>query len=121
MKIIIKATNMELTPAIHDYVEKKIGRLERFLTEGEGEARVYVEVGKTSRHHHSGDVFRAEVQLSHGPLSARIEKFDADLYAAIDMASDELIQEATKKKDKRETIVRRGHRRLKNLLRRFGR
>lgn len=121
MQIIIKATNMELTPAIHDYVEKKVGRLKRFLTEGEGEAMVYIEVGKTSRHHHTGDVFRAEIQLSHGPLSTRIEKFDADLYAAIDIASDELIQEATKKKNKQETIIRRSGRSVKNLIRRFGR
>lgn len=121
MKIIIKATNIELTPAIRDYVEKKVGRLARFLTEKEGEAMVNVEVGKTSHHHHSGDVFMAEMQLTHGSLSTRIEKFDADLYAAIDVASDELIQETTKKKNKQETIIRRSGRGIKNLLRRFGR
>lgn len=121
MQIIIKATNIELTSAIREHVEKKVGRLGRFLTEGAGEALVHVEVGKPSHHHQSGEVFRAEMQLTHGPLSNRVEIFNADLYVAIDSASDDLIREATQKKDKRETLVRRGARRVKNIIRRFGR
>jgi len=121
MNINIKATNTELTPAIRDYVEKKVTSLEKFISKYGENAQVQVEVGKTTHHHNKGDVFRAEmnVSLAGNAYQFRAEAETIDLYAAIDMAKDELERELSRFKGKRESLYRRGAKTLKNLMKRF--
>jgi putative sigma-54 modulation protein len=121
MNITIKGTNIELTPAIRDYVEKKVGNLEKFISKHGDNALVEVEVGKTTQHHQKGDIFRAEINLS---LAGNAYQFRADaettdLYAAIDLAHDEMEVELNRFKGKRESRYRRGAKTLKNLIKRF--
>jgi len=100
MKINIKGTNMELTEAIKDYVEEKIGSLDKFY-DNILEARV--DVGKTTNHHQKGDVFRAEVNLEvpqKGVL--RAEATREDLYMAINQVKDELQRQIKKFKEKQK-------------------
>lgn len=101
MQINIKSTLIPLTPAIESYVHKKIGALEKFLKQfkpASVEARV--EVGKTTEHHHKGDVFRAEVNLHIPKQLLRAEYEAGDLYAAIDLVHDELKRQIINRKDK---------------------
>jgi putative sigma-54 modulation protein len=116
MNIAIKGTGMELTSAIRDYIEKKVGKVARLNRENDFCA---IEVGKTTAHHHSGEVFRAEIQLMHDGKDIRVEEISTDLYAAIDLASDALFREVTSAKGKDEALFRRGARRLKGAVRRF--
>lgn len=98
MKIDIKGTNMELTEAIKDYVNEKIGSLEKFF-DNIVEARV--EVGKTSNHHQKGDIFRAEVNLDvPEKYVLRAEATREDLYMAINQVKDELQRQVKKYKEK---------------------
>ncbi|MBN1325393.1 ribosome-associated translation inhibitor RaiA [Candidatus Falkowbacteria bacterium] len=97
MKIDIKGTNMELTEAIKDYVNEKIGGLERFF-DNIIEARV--DVGKTSNHHQKGDVFRAEVNLQVPNTILRAEAEREDLYMAINEVKDEIQRQLKKYKEK---------------------
>ncbi len=122
MNINIKATNMDLTSAIRDYVENKIGNLEKFISKYGDNAQVQVEVGKTTQHHQKGDVFRTEINISLAGNSYqfRAESETDDLYASIDLAKDELERELVSFKGKREAIYRRGAKTLKSLLKRFG-
>ena len=39
MKINIKATNLDLTPAIHEYIEEKSVPLDRFLKDSKSKAK----------------------------------------------------------------------------------
>jgi len=126
MNINIKATNMELTPAISDFITKKLEGLEKFIhgdncdTCASSEIRVFVEVGMTSKHHQTGEIYRAELQLDFpiagGKGSARAESESGDLYAAIDEAKDLLKEELLKTKDKKESLVRRGARKIKSMF-----
>ncbi len=101
MKITIKTTNVELTPAIQSYVETKVGSVERLLTpESAAQIDANVEVGKPSQHHHSGPIFTAEVNFHMGGILMRASAEDADLYAAIDKIKDELHMQIVKFKDK---------------------
>lgn len=102
MKITIKATNIELTSALRSHIEEKIGSLQHFIEkyELEGEREVFVEVGRTSAHHHKGDVFRAEVTLELPGAGLRAEETNADLYAAVLRAKDVLKIEIQKYKDR---------------------
>lgn len=90
MQIDVYAKNIELTPAIRSFVEEKIGSLVRFLEGRSENLQARVEVGKPSRHHKSGQVFYAEVNLKVGGKLFRASEEHLDLYVAIDRVRDEL-------------------------------
>ncbi len=116
MNITTKATNIEITPAIADYIEKKFSAFDKFVQSDMASSRCDVEVGKTTRHHRSGDVFRAEVNLHiDGKSFYAVSELD-DLYAAIDVVKDEIIRQVTSQKEKTNTLYRRGALHVKNIL-----
>ena len=101
MNIIIKTTNIELSPFIREFIEKKIGSLTKFLkhaTPGLIEARI--EIGKPSRHHKSGAVFYAEANLVLPGKLLRAEANHMDLKYAINKIRDELEKQIEKYKNK---------------------
>jgi putative sigma-54 modulation protein len=98
MQIDIKGTNMELTQAIKDYVNDKIGGLEKFFDQIL-EARV--EVGLTTKHHQKGNIFRAEANLEVPQKHIiRAEAEKEDLYMAINEVKEELQIQLKKYKEK---------------------
>lgn len=114
MEIIFKSKNFSLTPSIEEYVQKKIRTLEKFLKNFDQETiKIEVEVGRTTYHHKSGEVFRAEINLSLGRQLLRAESEQTDLFSAIDEVRDDLEQEIKKFKDRKETIFLRGARSIK--------
>lgn len=120
LHIQVKASNTFLTPAISDYIEKKIGSLAKFVNSEETESQAYVEIGKTTKHHHDGeDLFRAEVNLHVGKVHLRAEASHQDLYAAIDAVKDELHRELTTRKRKTVHMIKRGGQIIKNILKGF--
>ncbi len=121
MNIKITTTNFEKTTAIEEYVMKKISSLERFLNTS-GEILCEVELGKTTEHHKSGDIFKAEVNIvCPGNVQFYAVAEEADLYTAIDIVRDEVEQLIVNKKKKRETLFKRGALKFKNLLKRLHR
>jgi putative sigma-54 modulation protein len=102
MKIVIKSTKLDLTPTIEDYAKKKLETLQRFLKkfEKESELEMFVEISKTTRHHHKGDIFYAELNLSLPKKMIRIEEYHSDIYAAIDVLKDRTKAEISKLKSK---------------------
>jgi len=101
MQINIKATNLELTPAIREYIEIKIGSLDHFFKrfEVESEIEVFIEIARTTRHHHKGNIFYAEAILSLDKKILRAEYSDWDIRVAIDRVKDKLQQEIKKYKE----------------------
>ena len=114
MNTNIKATNMELTEAINDYVNKRLSGISKFIKGGNFSANV--EVGKTTNHHKQGDVFRAEfnIEISGEKFYTFSEK--EDLYVAIDDAKEEIVRQITSKKDKKQTLYKRGAASVKKML-----
>jgi putative sigma-54 modulation protein len=118
MKIIIKATNIKLSPSITQYIEEKIGGLEKFLKSFNPElTEARVEVGKITRGQRQGDIFRAEVNLSLNGRLIRVERTEESLSAAIDFAKDDLQREIRQYKDKKSTMFVRGARSWKKFWR----
>jgi len=119
MNLTIKTTHISLTPAIADYLEKKLATLKRIVDIDGDNVLVQCELGKTTNHHRSGDIFRAEVNLHiNGKFLRAVAKRD-DLYAAIDEVKDEIAREMTTMKEKRKSLLRKGAHKIKKLLR-FG-
>jgi len=120
VKIIIKATNLELNQELRDYIEEKIGGLEKFakvfqnenyyngfFAKGKPRVEVWVEIEKTTRHHQKGDIFRAEAQMRFPGKSLRAESKRDDLKLAITEIKDELQRELKQYKEKAETAAKR--------------
>ncbi|MEK7642203.1 MAG: ribosome-associated translation inhibitor RaiA [Patescibacteria group bacterium] len=117
LRINTRATNIDLTPAIEDYILKRLEILEKFLKNTD-QVLVDVEVGKINKHHKQGDVFRAEVhlRLPGEEFYATVEA--DDLYAAIDEVKDEIVREVSSKRKKALRLLRKGGARIKNMMRR---
>ena len=114
MKLNIKATGIALTTPISEYIEKKINMLDKFFR-GE-EALVNIEVGRTTRHHKSGDIFRAEIRVNVSGEEYYAVAETEDLYASIDKVKDEIIRELTSQRKRAKRLFRKGAAKIKNLL-----
>lgn len=112
----IKATDIILTPEISEYLDKRLSALEKFV-DAEDDANIcFVELARTTSHHKTGDVFKAELTLHLGGQSFRAVSELSDLHSAIDEAKVELLRELRANKTKRISLIRRGGRQLKNLI-----
>jgi len=116
MLISTKATNLELTLAISRYVNKKLTALGRLVRAQDESAHAEVEIEKTTAHHRSGDVFRAEINLHIAGKRFRAEVTTNDLYAAIDAMKDEIERALESHKDKRLTLRKKGGQKVKSML-----
>lgn len=115
MSINIKATNMELTSAISDYVNRRLVGIEKFIRDSE-EMIAFIEVGKTTNHHKQGDIFRAEfnIEISGAKFYTFSEK--EDLYVAIEDAKEEIVRQIKTNKDRKQTLFKRGATSVKKML-----
>lgn len=112
MNLSIKGTNLKLTPSIYKYIDEKLNKdLEKYVPRRDASAEAWVEVGKTTRHHHKGQVFRAEMQIKlSGGQTIRSEAEEWDLRLAIDTVKDELQRELKKYKARQIAKYRKGAR-----------
>ncbi len=122
MKINIRSKNLEITPAINDYVLRRIESVEKFLGHNKDvvDASVFnIEIEKTTHHHKEGEYFQAEVVAHVNGQNFNVKSIKEDLYQAIDDVKDELTRVLESRKEKRIGLLRRGGAKIKNILR-FG-
>lgn len=118
MIINIKALGLDLTQAINDYLRDKLSYVEKSLGVYAEATQAQVEVGKTTKHHKAGDIFRAEINLLYRGKNFRVAVENQDLYGAIDGMKDKIVQEIRKFERRQNSLFRRGGRVLKKLFRR---
>lgn len=119
MQINLQGKNIELTEAIKGYVSKRVTNLEKLLANIEknaGEAMVDFEVIKTTNHHKTGDIFRAECKINVNGDEYYGSSDNEDLYSAIDAVKETLFNEIMKNKDRRKTLFKRGATSVKKML-----
>ncbi|MEK7174969.1 MAG: ribosome-associated translation inhibitor RaiA [Patescibacteria group bacterium] len=116
MQIILKATNLTVTPSLNEYIERALGSLNKLVKNLGEETEMRVEVGRSTFHHRKGEVFFAEANLKIGKNILRSSAESLTVQAAVDEVHDELRNEIYKFKGKRETIFRRGARSFAKLL-----
>jgi len=120
MRHNIKTTDFSMTPAIKDYVEKRVDHLDKFVNPDQKELPMcYIEIGKTTNHHKNGELFRAEFTIHIGGKSFRAESEEEDLYAALDKVAEEMTEELKSFKDKKVSFVRRGGAKIKSIIKSF--
>lgn len=100
MNIKIRATKIELTDYLLKLVDQKIKKIEKLLP-GIPDLIVEVELGKTTKHHQKGDVFRAEVQVEvPGGKMLRAVSEKEDFRSALTDVREELEVQIKKHKEK---------------------
>lgn len=97
MTLQITGSHLELTDAIRAHAEEKFGGLEKY---SDAITQIRVDIGKTTNHHHKGDVFRAEVNVDVPGKVLRAETTSDDLYKAINEAKDIIKQELVNYKER---------------------
>lgn len=89
MQVAVFGRNVEVTPALREYVEKKLKRLDKYITAPLG-AQVTLEVER-GRH-------IVEVTVPVNGLLLRGEEATNDMYASIDLVLDKLEKQVVKYK-----------------------
>ena len=115
----IKATNIELTPELRTFLERRFSSLSGVLDFNEPTLKVQIEVGRTTRHHDKGDVFRAEFNVRSRRGNFRAEAERSDIHTAISDARDDLEMGLGRAKGRYISFVRRSRRAMKDMLRGF--
>lgn len=122
MQIRIFPSNIELTDAIEDYLNKKLLQVEKHINAKETVPMVDVEIAKTIGDQNSGeDLFKAEITITLGGESYRYVAEEHELYAAIDKMKDEIIRVLRKDKERKRDKFRRGALKMKNMILGLGR
>lgn len=97
MQLTITGKNLEITDSLRQYVEKKIGRLDRYLP-NILDARVELEVENTRA---AKDSQIAQVTLRTKQSMLRAEEASADMFASIDAVFEKMQRQVDRFKGKR--------------------
>lgn len=93
MKYVIRGEKIEVTDSIRKYVEQKLSKIDRYLSNPENtEAKVIIKI--------KGVEQKVEVTIPNEDFFIRAEESHSDLYAAIDLVLDKLERQCRKYKDK---------------------
>jgi putative sigma-54 modulation protein len=89
----VRGENLEVTPALREYVEKKVGKLERYFdTTPVADVNVRMQV--------LNNLHIIEVTIPMSRLLLRAEEKHSDMYAAIDLVIEKLERQIRKHKTK---------------------
>ncbi|SDF62482.1 ribosome hibernation-promoting factor, HPF/YfiA family [Sporolituus thermophilus] len=99
MAIIVRGKNIDVTPALKDYVTKRVGKITKYF-EALGEITVILTVEK-GRH-------IVEVTVPVNGMLLRGEEATADMYASIDLVIEKLEKQIEKYKTKIARKLRAG-------------
>jgi putative sigma-54 modulation protein len=98
MELMIKGKNVEITDRLRDYVEKKIGKLDRYLP---SISEAWVELAtEGARAAHDRQICQVTVR-SNGTILRAEERSD-DMFTAIDTVLDKMYRQIARYKGKRK-------------------
>lgn len=104
MKPVIKGKNVDVTPALRDYVESKLGKIDRYSSHILG-TEVELSVSRNPSVVNSQIV---EVTISANGAIIRSEEAAPDMYAAIDLVKDKIERLLRKYEERRMQPHRTG-------------
>ncbi len=96
MEIVVRGRNVNVTERVQEYVEKKIGKLERYLPIID-EARMELSQEETRSAQHR---MIAQLTVRSRGKVLRAEERDQDLFSAIDLVAEKMQRQITRFKDR---------------------
>ncbi len=112
-----KGTNYEISPQMHSLLDQKLEPLGKLL-DGKKDLKCQVELEKIGDHQ-SGKIYRAEVNLYADGTLFRAESTCEQMEQSIDDIRDELKRELRRANSKEQSLIKRGGKAIKDMLR-FG-
>lgn len=103
----LKWIGMDASSAVTDYLDAKLGSLDKFLSHIPLPHDIHIECIKTTRHHQKGEIFACEAHLRLPKRTLMATAQANDIYAAIDRLKDELERQLTKYKELPASKARR--------------
>ncbi|MBN1680607.1 MAG: ribosome-associated translation inhibitor RaiA [Anaerolineae bacterium] len=100
MDLKIHARNVDVTPQLQDYVEKKVSKLDRYLP-NITDVRVDLATEKR-RQGQDLSIAQLTVRNSRGVILRAEEKREPDIYASLDLALDKMYRQIQRYKGKRK-------------------
>lgn len=91
MNVLVRGRNVDVTNALKEYVDKRVGKLDKFL-DGVDEVTVVLVV--------EGDSHKVEVTMPVNGMILRGEEATGDMYASIDLVVEKLEKQIEKYKGK---------------------
>lgn len=116
-RISTKVSHITLTPQLISLLEQKFAPLGKLIDQRDDET-CEIELEKVAEHH-SGKIYRAEVNLYTGGKLFRAEATEEQIEQAIDKVRNELKHELQHAHGKRQSLFKRGRQAIKDMLR-FG-
>lgn len=115
--ITTKVTNADISDELKDILEQKLHSLEKFIG-NETDVKCDVEFEKVAPHE-NGPIYRIEANLFVAGVMHRAEATRESFAEAIDEVRDELDKELRRHNKKHTTLLKKGGRRFKEMIR-FG-
>ena len=97
MQLQVSGRNLDITPPIREYAERKLARIERHLTE---DTRVDLELAIERNRSISANQHAELTVWTRGPV-LRAHEYAEDMYAAIDLAVDKLDRQVRRYRERR--------------------
>lgn len=96
MNIVVRGRNLEVTPRLQEYVDTKVGKLDRFMPSID-EARMELSTEQTQSAQHSQI---AQLTVRARGRILRAEERHQDIFAAIDAVTDKMQRQVSRYKDR---------------------
>lgn len=89
MQINLRAKDVDLTPDLKEFTEKKIGSLAKFF---DNVMEIRVELEKMTNHHKQGDIYQASVEMDVPGDKLFVKESSEDIKDAINKVKDQMQQ-----------------------------
>lgn len=113
----IKYTNIDPSEAIESYLEEHLGKLDAVVDDSDQSAQAQIELAKVVVDQHSGDVYKAEINLHTSGHDFYVVEHAADMYAAIDAMREVIVRDVKREMEKMRDNTIKGARQIKEMLR----
>lgn len=97
MNYQVYSKNVLVTDILREYLDMRMAHLDKISTDV---ISCRVDLSR-DEHHRKGEVFRAEINLNVPGRLMRVVEQSADMRAAIDLATEKLLNQLRKQKDRR--------------------
>lgn len=115
MKTNIKTITITLSPALNDYVTKRLEKINHLFA-NDPSIQCDVELKRTTSHHHKGEIFQADIHVVGHKHNVYASAERSDMYTAIDEVTEEAFHSLTARHKKYIALARRGGARVKNMI-----
>jgi ribosome-associated translation inhibitor RaiA len=119
MDIHFKTDGYERTIDVTSFATKKVETLSKYLGKESltGETQVFVTLGKETKAHHTGKIWKAEINLDSEGVRYNAKSLEEHMEDAVTKAVKEMASELRKARKKKTTLLKRGGAFIKNSLR----